>query len=88
MKIGTPSKIRVGVLQEKSTICNNLIQNRWWAYWATDNECTRHATLAASYQLAQSVLKIGFAIAKRCDREEVDRHSHDMVAVLWACQKS
>ena len=88
MIIGTPSKIRVGVLQEKSTICNNSIQNRLWAYWATGNKCTRHATLAASYQLAQSVLKIGFAIAKRCDRGEVGRHSHDMVAVLWAWQRS
>ena len=27
--------------------------------------CTRHATLAACYQLAQSVLKIGFALAKK-----------------------
>ena len=31
----------------------------------TDDECTRHATLAACYQLAQSVLKIGFALAKK-----------------------
>ena len=30
-----------------------------------DDECTRHATLAACYQLAQSVLKIGFALAKK-----------------------
>ena len=35
----------------------------------TDDECTRHATLAACYQFAQSVLKIGFALAKRWDRE-------------------
>ena len=34
----------------------------------TDDECTRHASLAACYQLAQSVLKIGFALAKRWDR--------------------
>ena len=33
-----------------------------------DDECTRHASLAACYQLAQSVLKIGFALAKRWDR--------------------
>ena len=33
-----------------------------------DDKCTRHATLAARYQLAQSVLKIGFALAKRQDR--------------------
>ena len=33
----------------------------------TDDECTCHATLAACYQLAQSVLKIhiGFALAKK-----------------------
>ena len=31
----------------------------------TDDECTRHETLAAHYQLAQSVLKIGFALAKK-----------------------
>ena len=30
----------------------------------TDDECTRHATLTACYQLAQSILKIGFALAK------------------------
>jgi len=31
----------------------------------TDDECSRHATLAGCYQLAQSVLKIGFALAKK-----------------------
>ena len=31
----------------------------------TDDEYTCHATLAACYQLAQSVLKIGFALAKK-----------------------
>ena len=31
----------------------------------TDDECTRHATLATCYQLAQSILKIGFALAKK-----------------------
>ena len=31
----------------------------------TDDECTLHATLAACYQLAQSVLKVGFALAKK-----------------------
>ena len=31
----------------------------------TDDECTRHATLAACYQLVQSVLKIGFVLAKK-----------------------
>ena len=29
------------------------------------DECIRHETLAACYQLAQSVLKIGFAQAKK-----------------------
>ena len=32
---------------------------------ATDDECPQHATLAACYQLAQSVLKICFALAKK-----------------------
>ena len=31
----------------------------------TANECTHHATLGVSYQLAQSVWKIGFALAKK-----------------------
>jgi len=31
----------------------------------TDDECTCHVTLAACYQLAQSVLKIGFVLAKK-----------------------
>ena len=31
----------------------------------TDDECTCHETLAACYHLAQSVLKIGFALAKK-----------------------
>ena len=30
---------------------------------STDDKCTGHATLVACYQLAQSVLKIGFALA-------------------------
>ena len=29
------------------------------------DECARHETLAACYQLAQSVLKIGFALPKK-----------------------
>ena len=31
----------------------------------TDDKCTHHATLATCYQLAQFVLKIGFALAKK-----------------------
>ena len=31
----------------------------------TDDACTHHATLSACYQLVQSVLKIGFALAKK-----------------------
>ena len=30
----------------------------------TDDKCTYHATLATCYQLVQSVLKIGFVLAK------------------------
>ena len=40
----------------------------------TDDECTCHATLAACYQLVQSVLKTGFVLAKGWDRG-----SHDML---------
>ena len=29
-----------------------------------DDKCTNHATLAVCYQLAQTVLKIGFVLAK------------------------
>ena len=34
----------------------------------TDDAIWRRLTLAACYQLAQSVLKIGFALAKKADR--------------------
>ena len=33
--------------------------------WLLDDKCTRHATLVACYQLVQSTLKIGFALAKK-----------------------
>ena len=36
-------------------------------------------TLAACYQLAQFVLKIGFALAKKVGKGEVGVHSHDML---------
>ena len=31
----------------------------------TDDKCIHHPTLATCYQLAQSVLKVGFALAKK-----------------------
>ena len=31
----------------------------------TDDECSRHATLAACYQLGQSILKIDFVLTKK-----------------------
>ena len=31
----------------------------------TDDECTRHVTLAACYQLAQTILKAGFVLVKK-----------------------
>ena len=31
----------------------------------TDDECSRHATLAACYKLVQSVLKVSFVLAKK-----------------------
>ena len=45
----------------------------------TDDECTRHATLTACYQFAQSVLKTGSALAERVGQGEVGGHSHDML---------
>ena len=42
----------------------------------------RHATLAACYQLVQTLFE------KCLDLGEVGRHSHDMVAVLAVCQKA
>ena len=50
---------------------NKHSSHRFFSNWGTvnplttDNECTRHATLAAHYQLAQSILKISFALAKK-----------------------
>ena len=45
------------------------MHNAFWAFWlnplTTDDKCTHHATLDARYQLAQSVFKIGFALAKK-----------------------
>ena len=37
----------------------------------TDDECTCHATLAACYQLAQSILKIGFVLAKKKEKSGI-----------------
>ena len=45
----------------------------------TDDECTRHASLAACYQLAQSVLKIGFALGKKVGYGEVGRFQHGVL---------
>ena len=52
----------------------------------TDEECTLHATLTAYYQLAQSVLKIGF-VQKKVGYGEVGRHGMHMVAVWVAVGK-
>ena len=40
----------------------------WFNPLITDGECTGHATLGTCYQLVQSVLKIGFALAKWWDK--------------------
>ena len=49
----------------------------------TDVECTCHAILAACYQLAQSILKIGFTLAKEVGQGEAGGHSHDMLCTWW-----
>ena len=52
-------------------LCQPMHSCKWMFHIAlinpltTDDECTSHATLATCYQLAQSVLKIGFALAKK-----------------------
>ena len=48
----------------------------------TDAKCTHHATLTACYQLAQSVLKIDFALAKMVGLGEVGGFQHGM-AYTW-----
>ena len=45
----------------------------------TDDECTRHATLATCYQLEQSVLKIGFVLAKKVGWGEVGGFQHGVL---------
>ena len=58
----------------------------------TDDKCTRHETFAACYQLAQSVLKIGFAQAKKGGIGEGGRVSAQgavhMAAALAGCRKA
>ena len=49
------NKAYVHLLKSLMSCCFNPL--------TTDNKCTRHATLAARCQLAQSVLKIGFALS-------------------------
>ena len=44
-----------------------------------------HAILTARYQLAQSVLKIGSALAESVRQGEVGRHSHDMLCTWYLC---
>ena len=41
----------------------------------SDDECTHHATWPQCNQLLQSVLKVGFAVAKGMGRGEVGGHS-------------
>ena len=45
-----------------------------------DDECTHHETLSACYQLAQSILNTGLALAKKGGIGEVGGHSHDMLS--------
>ena len=59
----------------------------------TDDKCTCHATLAASYQLAQSVLKIGFALASKKGGiggggRVSARSAVHMAAALAGCRKA
>ena len=49
----------------------------------TNDACTRHATLAARYQLAQSILKDRFCASKQGGVGEVGGHSHNMPCTIW-----
>ena len=40
-------------------------------------------TSTTCYQLAQSVLRIGSALAERVGQGEVGRHSYDMTCTWW-----
>jgi len=42
-------------------------------------------TCHANYQLAQTILKVGFALAKCVGLGEVGRHSHDMLCTYRSC---
>ena len=57
----------------------------------TDDECTRHVTLATSYQLAQPILDRGFVLEKS-GIEGVGRahswHAVHIAAVLTDCRKA
>ena len=48
-----------------SKACQEVPHHEAFNPLTTDDECTRPETLAACYQLVQSVLKIGFALAKK-----------------------
>ena len=53
-----------------------------------NNGCTCHAILAACYQLVQSVLKKGFALANRMGwKGGRSRYVINMAATLAACRK-
>ena len=55
----------------------------------TDDECTRHATLGVCYQLAQSILNIGFALAKKVGGGRISvRGAVHMAAALADCRKA
>ena len=57
---------------------------------STDANCTCHATLAACYQLAQSVLKIGFAKKGGIggSGQVLARGAVYMAAALAGCRKA
>ena len=48
----------------------------------TDDKCIRHGTLVACYQLAQCILKIGFALVKKVGYGELGGFQH-RVACKW-----
>ena len=54
----------------------------WFNPLITDGECTGHATLGTCYQLVQSVLKIGFTLAKMVGYGEVGGFQH-WVPCTW-----
>ena len=73
------------VIVELELFCIDFLKHSDVNHLTTDDECTRHETLAACYQLAQSVLKIGGIGG---GRRVSARGAVHMAAALAVCRKA